>query len=93
MLVNFEGQAVRPFQPYSVVEIFAQRRSPVFRLAQATPLKLGDDEVDKFAEIVGGVKAAAQNEAAVGAGFVVQLLELVDDRLRRSRSDQDPLGS
>src|SRR4051794_12872194 len=73
----------------SIIEILPQRRPGVFLLRQAAPLQLGHDEVDEFADVVHGRIAAAQNESAVGAGAEVQLLELVDDGLRRAGGDED----
>jgi hypothetical protein len=64
---------IRNFRRRSIVEIFAQRRSPVFLLAQATPLKLWNDQIDKFRGYCPSSEIRAQNEAAVGAGL--QLLE------------------
>src|SRR6267143_1449711 len=74
----------------SVVEILAQRRSAIFLLRQAAPLQLGHDQIDELADVVHGMKSAAQDEAAVGAGLVMQLLEHIDDRFRRAGRDQDP---
>src|ERR1700738_2001760 len=61
----------------SIIEVLAQRRSAVFRLRQAAPLQLGHDQLDELADVVHGVKSAAQDEAAVGPGLVVQLLERI----------------
>src|SRR6266851_995593 len=75
----------------SVVEVLAQRRSAVFLLRQAAPLQLGHDQIDELADVVHGMKSAAQDEAAVGAGLVMQLLEHIDDCFRRAGRDQDSL--
>src|SRR5215470_17319995 len=58
----------------SIVEILAQGRAAVFLLRQAAALQLGHDQLDELADVVPGVKAAAQDKSAVGAGLVVELL-------------------
>src|SRR5262249_44680835 len=66
----------------SVIEVLAQRRARVLRLRQPAPLQLGDHVLDEIVDVALRREAARQDEAAVGAGAVVQLLELVDDLLR-----------
>ena len=74
-----------------IAEVFPQRRADVFRLGQAAPLQLRNDELDELADVVHGRIAAAEDEAAVGAGCKVHLLQLVDDRLWRAGRDEDPI--
>src|SRR4029077_11451661 len=86
---GFPGAATAPPAPPSTVEILAQRRPRILLLRQAAALQLGDDELDELPDVVHRRVAAAENEAAVGSGLEVHLLELVDDRLRRAGGDQD----
>src|SRR5262249_31630184 len=77
--------------PYSAsaVEILAQGRAGIFRLRQAAALQLGNDVLDELGDVALARKAAGKDEATVGAGAEVQLLELVDDLLRGAARRQN----
>ena len=74
-----------------IAEVFPQRRAGVFRLGQAAALQLGNDKLDELADVVHGRIAAAEDEAAVGAGCKVHFLQLVDDCLGCAGRDEDPI--
>src|SRR5262245_30618441 len=73
----------------SLVEILAQRRSGICLLRQSAALQLRYHELDELAHVIHRGIAAAENEAAIGAGAEMHLLELVDNRFRRAGRNQD----
>src|SRR5690349_8759074 len=73
----------------SVIEVLAQRRPRILRLRQAAPLQLGHHVLHEIVDVALGREAAGEDEAAVGAGAVMQLLEFVDDLLRCAARGED----
>src|SRR5262245_42304455 len=75
----------------SAVELLAQGWPSVLLLREAPPLQLRHHELDELAHVVHRGIAAAQDEAAIGAGLEVHPLELVDDRFGRAGRNQNAI--
>src|ERR1700737_2609201 len=65
-----------------VHQVLAQCRTGIFTFSQAAVLQLRDDELDKITDRSGRSKILGQDDPAVAAAGIVDLLEPVGDLFR-----------